>query len=147
MTDRVIRVLVVDDDRSIRETLRAALQDEGYSVAEAADGAQAIALLRTLRDPYVVLMDLRMPVLDGVKLLDLIAGDDALVARHAYTVITANPDAMPAATAATRGRFSLPMLTKPFELDDVLAHVAQTGARLLAGQNGEAPDVARGARW
>ena len=136
MTDRAIRVLVVDDDRSIRETLRALLQDEGYVVAEAGDGAQAIALLRTLRDPYVVLMDLRMPVMDGTKLLELIAADDALVARHAYTVITANPDAVAGAVNATRGRFSLPVLTKPFDLDDVLTHVAQTGARLLAGHAG-----------
>jgi CheY-like chemotaxis protein len=146
MADRAIRVLVVDDDRSIRETLRAVLQDEGYTVAEAGDGAQAIALLRAFRDPHVVLTDLRMPVMDGIKLLELVAADDALVTRHAYTVITANPDTVPSAVQATRGRFSLPVLTKPFDLDDVLTHVAQTGARLIAGHE-LPPDVARDARW
>ncbi len=146
MTDDVIHVLVVDDDRSIRETLRAALQDEGYSVVEAGDGRQAISLLRSLGEPHVVLMDLRMPLLDGTKLLELIAADDRLVARHAYAVITANPDAVAAARRATHGRFALPVFTKPFDLEEVLTYVADAGARLLAGHD-TPPEVMRGALW
>lgn len=142
MHDHVIRVLVVDDDYAIRETLRSALQDEGYSVEEASDGEQALALLHTLHDPYVVLTDLRMPKMDGIKLLGCIADDDVLATRHSYAVITANPDAVPAAQRAARGRFAVPVLLKPFELDDVLAHVAQAGARLLAGRE-DAGDTRR----
>ena len=140
MTDRVVRVLVVDDDRAIRETLKAALQDEGYSVAEASNGAQALSLLRDAHDSYVVLLDLRMPVMGGAKLLETVAADDRLVARHAYTIITANPDVVPAAQAATHGRFSVPVILKPFDLDDVLEHVAHTAASLM-GNHGAGPEA------
>src|SRR5579871_3243908 len=133
MTDHAIPVLVVDDDSSIRETLRAVLQDEGYAVDDAPDGAQALDLLQTFVDPHVVLMDLRMPVMDGIQLAGKIADDDTLVARHAYTAITANPELVADAQQATRGRFSLPVLTKPFDLDDVLSHVAKEAARLMGG--------------
>ncbi len=60
------RVLVVDDAAAIRGEVRALLEDSGLSVVgEAAHGAEGVALARELR-PDVVVMDLRMPILDGI---------------------------------------------------------------------------------
>jgi len=58
------QVLVVDDDRSTRGALRYTLQRDGFQVEEAADGEQALRMLRRLR-PDVILMDAMMPVMDG----------------------------------------------------------------------------------
>ncbi len=57
-------VLVVDDDRSTRSTLRYVLQLEGFRVEEAKNGEQALALLSRIR-PDIILMDAMMPVMDG----------------------------------------------------------------------------------
>lgn len=63
---RALRVLVADDDPVIREGLRGILHDSGMSVVgEAEDGEQAIELATVLH-PDVILMDLRMPFLDGI---------------------------------------------------------------------------------
>jgi diguanylate cyclase (GGDEF)-like protein len=58
------QVLVVDDDRSTRSTLRHTLQRDGFRVEEAADGQQALAMLARFQ-PDVILMDAMMPVMDG----------------------------------------------------------------------------------
>jgi diguanylate cyclase (GGDEF)-like protein len=58
------QVLVVDDDRSTRSTLRHTLQRDGFRVEEASDGQQALAML-TRFQPDVILMDAMMPVMDG----------------------------------------------------------------------------------
>jgi CheY-like chemotaxis protein len=58
-------VLVVDDDRGVRELLTRSLSFEGFDVMEAANGQDALAQLRTGRRPGVIVLDLRMPVMDG----------------------------------------------------------------------------------
>ena len=60
----VAQVLVVDDDRSTRSSLRHTLQRDGFRVEEAADGAQALQMLKRIQ-PDVILMDAVMPVMDG----------------------------------------------------------------------------------
>jgi diguanylate cyclase (GGDEF)-like protein len=62
--DDVAQVLIVDDDRSTRSTLRYTLQRDGFRVEEAADGAQALTMLKRFQ-PDVILMDAVMPVMDG----------------------------------------------------------------------------------
>ena len=58
-------VLVVDDDRDIRETLQELLQQEGYDVEVARNGLEALGLARRER-PAVILLDLFMPIMDGI---------------------------------------------------------------------------------
>ncbi len=58
------RVLVVDDEPQVRETIGEALSLEGYEVTEASNGAEALALLRTVQ-PDVIVLDLWMPIMDG----------------------------------------------------------------------------------
>jgi diguanylate cyclase (GGDEF)-like protein len=62
--EEIAQVLVVDDDRSTRGALRYTLQRDGFHVEEAADGEQALKLLKRMR-PDVILMDAMMPVMDG----------------------------------------------------------------------------------
>jgi two-component system chemotaxis response regulator CheY len=58
-------VLVVDDDAQIRESLRDALEDEGYAVALAKNGREALQILHRLSRPCAVILDLIMPVMSG----------------------------------------------------------------------------------
>ncbi|SOE01479.1 response regulator [Blastococcus haudaquaticus] len=76
----MIRVLVVDDQPLVRAGIRAVLErGDGLEVAgEAGDGRAALDRLRVARDVDVVLMDLRMPVLDGIEATRRIVADPAL---------------------------------------------------------------------
>src|SRR3954447_2907440 len=60
------RVLVVDDDRSVRESLRRSLEFNGYAVTLAADGAEALASIAG-PSPDALVMDVMMPRLDGIE--------------------------------------------------------------------------------
>src|SRR6266545_660939 len=62
------RILVVDDEQNARVALRTILSEEGYEIAEAADGEEALALLPGFA-PAAVLADVRMPRMDGITLL------------------------------------------------------------------------------
>src|SRR3954470_20321835 len=65
--DHPVRLLLVDDHRMLRESLRRAMEDAGFEVVgEAPDGAEAVRLAMELK-PDVILMDVTMPVLDGVE--------------------------------------------------------------------------------
>jgi CheY-like chemotaxis protein len=78
MSEPSLRILVVDDNDALRENLAEALELEGYVVAVAADGAEALAKLANDPLPDAVLLDLRMPGLDGSELLRRIRGDPRL---------------------------------------------------------------------
>ncbi len=62
------KILVVDDEESIRELYRAELADEGYEVDLAADGREALRRLDAFR-PDLVTLDIKMPGIDGIEVL------------------------------------------------------------------------------
>lgn len=132
--DEGIRVLVVDDDHSIRETLRLLLEDDGYPVAEAGNGMDALALLRDNGVSYIVLLDLSMPQLDGAGLLGIVAEDPDLARRHSFILMTADTRAMSSLFAAHLARLSVPLLSKPFDMDHLLDLVDEARMRLAASQ-------------
>lgn len=59
------RILIVEDDNSIRELLVELLQSEGYEVASAVNGLEGLKYLQTQKNPDLILIDLMMPVMDG----------------------------------------------------------------------------------
>jgi len=111
-------VLVVDDDEGIREFLQEALGDEGYEVALAQNGKEALALVTTMT-PCVILLDMRMPVMDGWAF----ALEYRQRARDGVPLVCMTP----AADAPQRAReiAAEDSLSKPFDLDDLVAIVAR----------------------
>jgi two-component system response regulator MprA len=111
------RVLLVEDDRAVRESLARALQFEGYEVATAEDGGMGIELARRLQ-PDALILDVMMPVLDGLAVArTLRSGGSAtpilmLTARHQVSDRVAGLDAG-----------ADDYLVKPFALDELLARL------------------------
>ena len=83
-------VLIFDDDAEIQEALAALLSEAGYTVYRAHDGAQGLAQLELARQPLVVLLDLTMPVLDGVEVCRRLAVDPHLRRDHAVLLMSAH---------------------------------------------------------
>jgi DNA-binding response OmpR family regulator len=112
------RVLVVEDEANIADVLVMALEEEGYTVRTAADGRQALAVLREW-PPQVVLLDLMLPILDGWSLLE--EWRRSGLAPEARVVVVSAARTAP----ATRGgdpRIAA-VIPKPFDLNRVLAAV------------------------
>ncbi|HEU0027139.1 MAG TPA: response regulator [Ktedonobacterales bacterium] len=88
----MVWALLVDDDAPTRDALRLALEDVGYVVLEAADGGQALDLLRRSRRrlvALVALVDLLMPATPGTDLLRLVAQEQGLARRRRFIAMTA----------------------------------------------------------
>lgn len=124
------QVLVVEDDRDTREVLHLVLEDAGYTVAEAADGLEGLAAIQASTVPLVVLLDLDLPKLNGIEVLQSIAHDRRLAARHAFVLITAVSQSQFRAAEAICATLSVPLVMKPFQMDTLLDHVASAARRL-----------------
>ncbi len=111
-------VMVVEDDFAIRDTLRELLEEEGYRVTQAANGAEALARLRDAGIPKLILLDLMMPVMDGWEFRHAIEADPRL-ASIPVIVISAD-HALEQKIGAMHVEGYLP---KPFELDRLLETV------------------------
>jgi two-component system response regulator CpxR len=114
-------ILVVDDDRDIRETLGEILHHEGYHVEMAENGARAVELIRRGPAPSLVLLDLMMPVMSGWEFLEM-AETDAELAGIPVVVVSAMP--APLAPAEARGGVKA-CLHKPLQLQQLLSLVHQ----------------------
>jgi CheY-like chemotaxis protein len=106
-------VLVVDDDPAIRESLADVLVDEGWQVAMAADGQEALDWLRANEAPGLVLLDWMMPRCDGGGFLRAVRADGRL-ARVPVVVLTADTRLSPPGPPVGR------CLRKPVELEKLL---------------------------
>lgn len=111
------RILLVDDDRDIRDCMRMVLEDEGYDVDEAADGPAALERMRRGRAD-LILLDYRMPGMNAPELLDIARGEHLVCCP--VLLITASDDPR---DAATRVRPDA-ILPKPFQLEELLEVVA-----------------------
>jgi len=123
-------ILVVDDDQEIRETLRQALEDEGYEVYEAEDGAEALDILRESVLPFVVVLDLRMPRLTGDALLRRVNRKEHRPAQHTFLLVTANHELLSPVSLRLLERMDVPVVAKPFDLDHLLDLVARAADTL-----------------
>ena len=112
--DKHARILVVDDDESIRNTMKAILEDEGYIVDLAATGREAIK--RTEETIYnVALIDIRLPDLEGVELLKLMKDS---VPRIRKIMVTGYPSMQNAVAALNNNADGY--LTKPVDIEKLL---------------------------
>lgn len=110
-------VLVVDDDESLRELVRTVLVEAGYEVRTAPNGRAALSLVAAM-PPDVVLMDVNMPVLDGLTTCRLLRGDTR---TRAVPVVIMSSQPVPREQLATChvDRF----LPKPFDLTRLVDEV------------------------
>lgn len=110
-------VVVIDDEESIREGCRQALETEGYRAMLADNGADGLDMVRKVR-PRVVLLDLRMPGISGVEVLERLPGIDP---RIVPIVITGYGSIDTAVHSMRKGAFDF--LTKPFDMDQLMGAV------------------------
>lgn len=110
------QVLVVDDDASIRTLLAFIFHDEGFDVVEAADGREALEVLRT-SPPALMLLDLMMPEVDGVGVLRA-RSEQQLAAGTRILVLTAKTDTQDMVWCWELGADEY--LTKPVDPDRLL---------------------------
>lgn len=118
MADPRKQVLIVEDDVDVRSALAAVLESEGYAVAEAQHGEEALRILRE-GQVCIVLLDIFMPVMNGCVFMDE-QGRDPAIADVPVIVITADPAA---ARKATRRRI-VDAMVKPIDHDRLLEIVA-----------------------
>jgi CheY-like chemotaxis protein len=110
------RVLVVDDDAQVRQAIRWALEDEGFTVVTVADPGEAVDAARNLR-PAVVVLDYTLPGTDGPELAhQLRAGPMPPV-----PILMITADGEPAGKAARLGAYAF--LQKPFQVEDLVSAV------------------------
>ena len=112
--------MVVEDDSDIRECVQLVLEEEGYQVLTAANGAEAELLLADLGEagcPCLMLLDLMMPVMSGWELLDRLRRDGRLTDGLRVVVLSAAPANIPLGPVAC--------MRKPVPLDQLLAAVRQ----------------------
>jgi two-component system response regulator MprA len=129
-------VLVVDDDKAVRESLRRSLEFNGYTVSLAADGAEALAGIGGLaagQAPDVVVMDLMMPRLDGIETTKSLrkAGNDVPI-----LVLTARDAVGDRVEGLDAGADDY--LTKPFALQELLARLRALLRRVVPSEGDDA---------
>jgi two-component system, chemotaxis family, chemotaxis protein CheY len=125
-------VLVVEDDVEIRATLRMALEDDSHTVLEARNGMDALAELRSHQSPMVVLLDLLLPLLSGEDILKSAAADAELANRHAFILLTAADQSFKPTFTAVLKQLQVPVVRKPFDLDNLFDVIAQAARRVGA---------------
>ena len=113
-------ILIVEDDKSVRETLADTLSDEGYTVAAVENGQQALDYLSHHPPPCLILLDLWMPVMSGVEFRQAQVADPA-IASIPVIVISAATD-MRARLQSMPAQAYLP---KPVDLGALIGAVAQ----------------------
>jgi two-component system response regulator MprA len=111
------RVLVADDDRAIRESLARALELEGYDVATAVDGVEALTRIR--RDSFdALVVDVMMPGVDGLAVCRLLRAEGDRTPVLMLTARVETPDRVAGLDAGADD-----YLAKPFELDELFARL------------------------
>lgn len=115
-----VRILIVDDDPTIRSVLEALLEDEGFTPVTAANGQEAVASVRD-SPPALVLMDLMMPVMNGVEAARTLKSEPdtakiPIIAMSAGFILRESIDDLLADS----------IISKPFDLDALIANIRST---------------------
>jgi len=113
------RVLVVDDEQDVRETLGTVLEKLDYQAMTAADGDEALDIVQNQKVD-VVLSDLYMPGMNGIELLKRIKSQRKNIV---FLMITAHPTIETAVDAIKKGAYDY--LTKPFHIEEVRIKISR----------------------
>lgn len=128
-------VLVVEDDRAVRDSLRRSLEFNGYRVSQAADGAEALAGIASV-NPDAVIMDVMMPRLDGLettRALRAVGNKVPILMLTARDAVDERVDGLDAGADD--------YLTKPFALDELLARLRALLRRVATVEDGDDDEV------
>lgn len=116
-TDRKFKILVVEDDRTLREALRYNLVADGYEVVVADDGSEGLISARQ-DDPDVIILDLMLPTLSGIEVCKALRRDGSIVP---VIILTARDSEMDRIGGLESGADDY--VTKPFSMRELLARV------------------------
>jgi two-component system response regulator MprA len=133
-SDTKPHILVVDDDRAVRESLRRSLEFNGYAVSLAEDGAAALAGISGT-NPDAIVMDVMMPRLDGIETTKALRSVGNQVPILVLTARDAVGDRVEGLDAGADD-----YLTKPFALDELLARLRALLRRATPEQSAEADE-------
>lgn len=109
-------ILIVEDDANIRELLHLYLEQEGYHIESAQNGAEGLRVFRRVH-PDLVLLDLMMPVMDGTQMIRELR----TFSKTPVIVLTAKGEVLDKVTLLELGADDY--ITKPFEMREVIARV------------------------
>jgi two-component system, OmpR family, response regulator MprA len=113
-----VKILIADDERAVRESLRRALELEGYQIELAADGREALDRLETEAQPDAVVLDVLMPGVDGLEVARTIRRTGSRIPILMLTARTQVEDRVEGLDAGADD-----YLTKPFALEELLARL------------------------
>jgi len=127
------RILLVDDERAIVDSLRYALEQEGYDVLAAGEGSEALELART-KTPDLILLDIMLPGMSGFEICRMIRQESTVP----ILMLTARGDEPDRVVGLDLGADDY--ITKPFSLREVLARVRAALRRAHAAARGARED-------
>ncbi|AHF10757.1 MULTISPECIES: response regulator transcription factor [Dehalobacter] len=110
------RILVVDDDASIRQMLSLGLKQEGYDIGTADNGKKALEIIPVF-EPHVIILDIMMPVMDGYELCESIPE----ISGASMIMLTAKDTSKDIVKGLRLGAHDY--LVKPFHFDELLARI------------------------
>ncbi|MGZ4258155.1 MAG: response regulator transcription factor [Gaiellaceae bacterium] len=125
-----MKVLVVDDERAVRESLRRALELEGYEIELAADGQEALYRLESEAQPDALVLDVLMPGVDGLEVARTVRRSGNRVPILMLTARTQVEDRVEGLDAGADD-----YLTKPFALEELLARLRALLRRAADGSD------------
>jgi len=123
-----VKILVVDDERAVRESLRRALELEGYEIELAEDGRQALERLHEGPEPDAMVLDVLMPGVDGLEVSRTLRREGSRLPILMLTARTQVEDRVEGLDAGADD-----YLTKPFALEELLARVRALLRRTTEG--------------
>jgi two-component system, OmpR family, response regulator MprA len=126
-----MKILVVDDERAVRESLRRALELQGYEVELASDGAEALARLAADGQPDAIVLDILMPGVDGLEVCRQIRRRGNSVPVLMLTARDAVGDRVEGLDAGADD-----YLVKPFALEELLARIRALLRRAVPAADG-----------